>query len=86
MTVKKLSELTDQELLLEAKKAKSTNIFDALMIGLLIGIAIYSVYKHGLGLLTFIPLVYAPIAARNKKRSNELENLLKERNLTNNLK
>jgi len=51
------------------------------IIGFLIGIAIFSTVKNGLDLLTFLPLVYIPIAARNKAKRKELENLLKEGNL-----
>ncbi|RYG17898.1 MAG: FUSC family protein [Chitinophagaceae bacterium] len=81
MTPKELGELTDQELLQEAKKIKSTNITDALFIGLLFGIAVYSTGKNGWGVLTFLPLVYAPIAVKNKARNKAVEDLLKERNL-----
>jgi hypothetical protein len=78
---KELSALTDKELLLEAKKAKPTNLYDAAIFGILIGIAIYSTVNNGLGLLTFLPLVYIPIAAKNKTKNKALEKLLKERNL-----
>ena len=81
MAQKELAELTDPELLQEAKKAKSTKIFDGLIFGVLIGIAIYSTVKNGFGLFTFLPLVYVPIAAKNKTKNKELEDLLKERNL-----
>ena len=81
MMQKKISELTDQELLQEAKKSKSTNLYDALIFGILIGIAVYSTVNKGLGLLTFLPLVYTPIAAKNKTKNKALEKLLKERNL-----
>lgn len=60
---------------------KSTKIYDAVIIGVLIGIAIYSSVKNGFGLLTFLPLIYLPIAGKNKKKANELEKLLHERNL-----
>lgn len=81
MTGKELSELSDEELLQEAKKVKSSNLTDALIIGILIGIAIYGSIRNGFGLLTFLPLAYAPIAARNKKRNKKLADLLKERQL-----
>ena len=81
MAQKELAELTDPELLQEAKKVKSTKIFDGLIFGVLIGIAIYSTFKNGFGLFTFLPLVYVPIAAKNKTKNKELEDLLKERNL-----
>lgn len=81
MSQEQLAALTDEELLLEAKKSKKVKIYDAAIIGVLIGIAIYSSVKNGFGLLTFLPLVYLPIAARNKSKNTELEKVLKERNL-----
>ncbi|NEN22369.1 FUSC family protein [Cryomorpha ignava] len=81
MNQKELLELTDQELLLEAKNSKRTKVYDAVIFGVLIGIAIYSSIKNGFGLLTFLPLVYIPIAAKNKTKNTALESLLKERNL-----
>ncbi|MWB96303.1 FUSC family protein [Flavobacterium sp. GA093] len=82
MKQRNLSELTDQELLQEAKKAKTASITDALLIGFLIGVIFYSIIKNTWGFLTLIPLflVYKLI---NKPKHNkeELEQLLKERNL-----
>jgi hypothetical protein len=79
---KKLSELTDQELLQEAKKMKSASITNAVLIGILIGIVFYSIVKNSLGFLTLIPLFLAYKLINNSKYKNkELENLLKERNL-----
>ena len=82
MKQRNLSELTDQELLQEAKKVKSALITDALLIGFLVGVIFYSIIKNTWGFLTLIPLflVYKLI---NKPKHNkeELENLLKERNL-----
>ena len=77
----KLEELSDQELLQEAKKVKTTYLYDAVIIGFLVGIAIYSSVKNGFGLLTFLPLVYLPIAAKNKIKQKELQKLLKEKGL-----
>ena len=81
MKHKKLAELTDEELLQVSKKMKPTNLYDAVIFGFLVGVAIYSSVKNGLGLLTFLPLVYLPIAAKNKAKNKELEILQKERGL-----
>ncbi|MEB2777954.1 FUSC family protein [Algoriphagus sp. D3-2-R+10] len=81
MNQEKLEALTDQELLAEAKKSKSSKIYDAVIIGVLIGVAIYSTVINGFGLLTFLPLVYLPIAAKNKIRNSELQKHLKGKNL-----
>lgn len=79
---KKLSEFTDQELLQEAKKMKSTSLMNAALIGFLIGIVFYSIVKNSLGFLTLIPLILAYKLINNSKHNTkELENLLKERNL-----
>lgn len=81
MEQKKLTALTDQELLQEAKKRKSTAITNAVLIGFLIGIVFYSVMKNSLGFLTLIPLFFAYKLINNSKYNHkELEDLLKERN------
>ncbi len=82
MKQKELSELSDQELLAEAKKVKSANIMNAFLIGFLVGIVIYSVVKNTWGLLTLIPLYLAYKLINNSAYdTKELKRLLKERNL-----
>jgi hypothetical protein len=83
MTNKDLSELTDQELLDEAKKMRSFSITNALIIGVLVGIIFYSIVKNSWGMLTLIPLyfIYKMINDPKNKRSKDLEALLKVRNL-----
>ncbi len=81
MNQKELAELSDEELLQKAKKIKSTKLYDALIFGFLVGVAIYGSAKNGLGIFTFIPIIYLPIAAQNRKKNKALENLLQERNL-----
>ena len=81
MKQNELAELTNEELLQQGKKIKSTKIFDAVIIGFLIGVAVFSTVRNGFGLLTFLPLVYIPISVKNKTRNQELEKLLKERGL-----
>jgi hypothetical protein len=56
---KELSELTDRELLNEAKKMKSTNITNAVLVGFLMGIVFYSIVKNSWGFVTLIPLYFA---------------------------
>lgn len=82
MNQKELSQLTDQELLSEAKKMKSASIMNAVFIGFLVGIVLYSIIKDTWGFLTLIPLFLAyKIINHSKSNSKELETLLKERNL-----
>jgi len=82
MEKKLLSELTDQELLQEAKKRKSTSITNAFLIGFLVGIVVYSVAKNTWGFLTLIPLfLIYKLVNKPKYDDKELENILKERGL-----
>lgn len=82
MTQKPLPELTDEELLQEAKKRKSTSIMNGVLIGFLAGVVFYSVLKNSIGFFTLIPLFFAYKLINNSKYNNEeLENLLKARNL-----
>ena len=81
MEQKELELLSDEELLEEAKKIKRYSLYDAVIFGFLIGIAIYSSVKNGFGWLTFLPLVYLPIAAKNKSKREAVDKLIKERNL-----
>jgi hypothetical protein len=82
MTQRKLPELTDEELLQEAKKMKSNSILNAVLIGFLFGIVVYSVVKNTLGFLTLIPLFLAyKLVNKSNHNKQELENLLKVRNL-----
>ncbi|WP_426582947.1 hypothetical protein [Mucilaginibacter sp. R-33] len=81
MKQKELAELTNDELLQEARKVKSGKLMDAVIFGFLIGVSVYSVVRNGFGLLTFLPLVYIPIAARNRVRNKEIERLVTERGL-----
>ncbi|PSR11946.1 MAG: FUSC family protein [Bacteroidetes bacterium] len=84
MQQKELSELTDQELLDQAKKMKSDSIISATLIGFMIGVVIYSVVKNSVGFFTLIPLYFAFRVfhkPENNRMNKELVQLLKERNL-----
>lgn len=81
MKQRELSELTDQELLQEAKKMKSTSMINAVFIGVAIGIVIYSIVKNNFGFFTLIILFVAFKAFNNSKNDKALEKILKERNL-----
>jgi type IV secretory pathway VirB3-like protein len=82
MIQKKLAELTDEELLDEAKKIKSTNITNAVLIGFLMGIVFYSIVKNSWGFVTLIPLYFVyKLFNKSNHNKKELENVLRERNL-----
>ena len=78
---KKLTELSDAELLEKRKKVKSGKIMNGVIFGIMIGISIFSTVKNGFGLLTFFPLLFLPIARNNAKNNAALDTELKSRNL-----
>ena len=81
MTKKKLSEFTDAELLLESIRMKSTQIINAILFGVMVGIATYSTVKNGFGILTFFPLLFIQMLVKNRSRKKGVDALVKERNL-----
>ena len=83
MAEKELSVLTDKELLDESKKMKSFSLTNALLIGFLAGIILYSVAQNTWGFLTLIPLYFIHKFVNDPKkiRMTVLDKLLKERNL-----
>jgi len=81
MKQKELSELTDQELLDEAKKMKSSSIIQAFMIGFMVAVVVYSIAKNTWGLVTLIPLFFIYKLTRDSSHHKALKKLLKERNL-----
>lgn len=68
MTHKETSEVTDQEQLAVAKKKKSDALMNALFIGFLFGIVIYSVAANTVGFLTLIPLFLIYKLVNRKKK------------------
>ncbi len=82
MKQKELTELTDMELLKESQKQKSTTIVNAVLIGFLAGIIIYSIWKNSLGFLTLVPLfLIYKLANKSAYDKKEIDRLLVERKL-----
>jgi hypothetical protein len=81
MTQKSFSELSDQELLDEAHKQRVSPTTNAILIGFLIGILIYSILVNSIGFLSLIPLLMIFMFINKAKKNAELEELLKERKL-----
>ena len=77
MTKEEFSELSDIELLAMAKKMKSAEIMSATLIGFMIGIIIFSIWKNSIGLFTLIPLYFIFRVFHNPK-NNEKNKVLKE--------
>lgn len=76
-----LKSLTDEQLLQEQKRLKSNNIINAVLIGALIGVAIYSAAKNGVGFFTFFPLFFVYLLFNNGKKAKAIKEELKVRNL-----
>lgn len=82
MSEKELSELTDEELLVLAKKMKSSAVTTAVFIGFLIGIVLYSVFANTIGFFTLIPLYFIyKLVNKPSQQEKDVKKLLKERNL-----
>lgn len=81
MKLEELTNLTDEDLLREKKKIKSNNIINAFLIGIFIGIAIYSTVNKGLGFFTFFPLIFAYLLIKNGKNNKAISTELKSRGL-----
>jgi hypothetical protein len=77
-----LSELTDQELLQEVKRRKSATILDAVIIGFLIGVALYGFSKgRGIFLIFITGYCLFKFARRPKYNWKQLNVELKQRGL-----
>lgn len=85
MKPESLTELSDQELLQKIKKLKTNKTIDATIIGITIGIVIYSAVKNGFDFFTFFPLIIAYVIVRNSTNNKilekELQKELKSRSL-----
>lgn len=81
MKREELSELTDQELLDEAKKMKSASIISAALIGFMIGVVVYSIAKNNIGFFTLVPLFLVYKIFNGSKKNDALNEILSERNL-----
>ncbi len=83
MEHKDLNNYTDEALMNEAKQLKSFSIINAVLIGLMVGIVVYSLVMNTWGMLTLIPLylIYRFTNDPRNKRSKEVEEMMKERGL-----
>lgn len=85
MEPKELAKLTNEELLQEQKKTNSNKIIHAVLIGVLVGVSIFSTVKKGFGFFTFFPLFFVFLLLKKQKDikgfESELESELRSRNL-----
>lgn len=73
--------LTDTELLIALKKAKSAATINAGLFGLMIGVSIYSTVKSGFGFFTLFPLIFAMFAFNHGKKLKLFKTEMESRNL-----
>lgn len=69
MNQKETSNLADQELTGQPKNKKSTAVVNALIIGFMIGVVVYSGLNNTVGLFTLIPLFIAYKVFNSSKNS-----------------
>ena len=81
MNKTELANLTDDELLAKAKKMKSNEIMSALVIGIMIGVVIWSVVQNTVGIFTLVPLYFIYKMVSNPNEHAQLKEVLKERGL-----
>jgi len=87
MEKRNISELTNEQLLIEKKKLKKSKMISSFMIGFLASIVVIGIVSsiNTKNYIVIIPLLF-PIyfiykIIGNSKKNNELEIILKERNL-----
>jgi hypothetical protein len=79
MESKKLTELTEQELIEEEKKEKVSQRNYAFIIGLLFGIAVYSIVRNGFGFLPILLFIFALNFISKSKRYQEVKKEIEAR-------
>ena len=79
MNDKKFTEFNDEDLIAERKKLKTTNLINAVLCGILVGVAAYSTVKHGFGFFAVFPLYFVFILIRNRSKAKSLDAELKSR-------
>ena len=76
-----LSELNVEKLMAEEEKRKSALTLHAFIIGLAVGIAVYSTVKNGFGFFAFFPLLFIISGHRASNKLKSVRAELKSRNL-----
>lgn len=74
-----LTKLSNETLLEEQKKVKTMHQINAVLIGVTIGVAIYSTVKNGFGFFTFFPLFFAYLLANSRQKQKEVNDEVNNR-------
>jgi len=80
-TTEEIKQLSDQELIKRHQAAKSNLIITCILIGALVGVAIYSSAKNGIGFFTFFPLFFVFVIINGQKTSKAIASEVKNRGL-----
>jgi len=86
MKPENLSELSNEQLLQKLKKIKMNAMIDALLVGVTIGIVVYSAVVNGFGFFTFFPLIITYVIVRNSANTKILEKEIQKELNSRNLK
>lgn len=81
MEKKEFADFTNEELLKEKKKIQYNKIANASLLGLCVGIFLYSAIKNGFSFFTFFPLILTYPFIKNGQKIKMLTEELKSRNL-----
>lgn len=81
MEKKDFTDLTNEELLKEKGKIQHNKIVNATIIGICVGIFIFSAVNNGFRFFTFFPLILTYPFIQNGKKTKVLAEELKSRNL-----
>lgn len=81
MIQKDYTNLSDEELLKNWKTIKTAKITSAVLVGVMVGIAIFGFVKKGLSFFTFFPLFFIPMLSINSINYKAIKKEVEKRNL-----
>ncbi len=81
MAENKYSEMSDEQLLVEKKKLKSTKLISGVIIAVSFLAFVLAAVKNGMSFLTFLPLAFAYLAMKIQEKTHALEATLNTRGL-----
>ncbi|SKC01940.1 hypothetical protein SAMN05660477_02441 [Soonwooa buanensis] len=73
--------LSNEELLKAKKTLKSTKILNSVLIGFMVGVAVFAYWKKGFGFAFIFPVFLGYLLYKASKKTEILEAELKKRNL-----
>lgn len=84
--MKNLNDFTNEELLQKRKSLKTSKIIDATLVGITVGVFVFSAVNNGFGFFTFFPLIIGYLIVKNYKNNKILENEVEKEIIARNLK